>query len=82
MNVFNSTRRLEVLMLDACWSERCLLHGDRMAMVELERALQLADADASAASSGLVVFDTAKVPVFNHMTHVLSCINVATCLVV
>ena len=30
-------------------------------MVELERALQLADADASAAANGLVVFDTAKV---------------------
>jgi hypothetical protein len=41
-------------------------------MVELERALQLADADASPAASGLVVFDTAKVSVFIRTICVLS----------
>jgi hypothetical protein len=52
-----------------------------MAMVELERALQLADADASAAASGLVVFDTAKVlhtQVAHVCTESLQC-DVAIC---
>jgi hypothetical protein len=61
MDVLAAHDVLEVRLLGACWSDCCPPHGDRMAMVELERALQLADADASAAASGLVVFDTAKV---------------------
>lgn len=36
-----------------------------MAMVELERALQLADSDGGAAATGLVVYDTAKVNILS-----------------